>query len=672
MKAHRKKQKIIPQAEVEQPPQNKHPVISKKLFLFAAILIILFGFITYSGTLKGQFIWDDYNLVVKNPAVSDWSYITRIFNENLGYGIAQAHSSSFRPLQTLTYMIDHSIWGMEAHGFHLTNMLFHILAGLGCFCLLFLFIKDPLLAFITAIFFVIHPIQTEAVTYISGRAEPLSAVLIFLCLFCYLKYFRSEHIFYLILMSLFYFCALLSKEISMILVPIFLFGYHISFRIKPKWKPIVAFIGLTFLYILLRKMQIMGPINPRGSYVTVFAQRFPGSLVAFIEYLKLLHWPINLHMEYGFKIFPLTEPRVIIGGIFLILFIFSAVKSRKNNPVICFAILLFLGGLLPVSNIYPLNAYMAEHWLYLPAIGIFLLWARGIIFLYKQRATRGLSICVFIGLVLILSGLTIQQNKYWENQISFYKRTLKFSPESSRLHADLGVALLAENKHAEAIKHIKEAIELNPTYDSAYSNLAIIYSTLGQYGHEIEVLEKLVEIQPDTALYQYKLGAAYKANHQIGDSLNAFLEAVKLDPNIVNAYSNLGVIYVQLGQKEKAIQNYQKSIALEPRNIRIYNNLATTFMDLKRMRDAEDVLQKAIGLNRERVAPNDLATVYNNLGLVYKAAGNGEQAIAAFQKSISLNPKNKIAYGNLIELYKDLNRQQEANQLYQHYMNIKN
>jgi len=162
----KEKQSDFPSLPIEASTQKMH-------IFFSVLLIIILGFAIYGNSLYGQFIWDDKYLIEKNITITNWSNLPRIFTEDIVSG-AGRRSQSYRPFQMLTYMIDFSLWKSDVRGYHLTNVLLHILVALGIYGLIITIFKDNLLSLLTGIFFVVHPIHTEAVTYVSGRADSLA------------------------------------------------------------------------------------------------------------------------------------------------------------------------------------------------------------------------------------------------------------------------------------------------------------------------------------------------------------------------------------------------------------------------------------------------------------------------------------------------------------------
>ena len=285
----------------------------------ALLIIAIVGIACYANSLNGNFIWDDHQLVKDNAYIRNWSHVGEIFSENIASGSGKTYNS-YRPLQMITYIIDYSLWGLDARGYHLTNTLLHILAAFSIYWLILLLFKDQFVSCLTALFFVIHPIHTEAVTYISGRADPLSLLFMLLCFIFYIKRIS-------ILAILCYAAALLSRENSLIL-PLLLLLYHYSFREKIKMREYLPVAGLTILYMILR-VTALSHLLPHASAGTTLIERLPGSFAAVTNYLRLLVMPFGLHMEYGNPRFSFAHPNVIFGIMLLSVLLIYAFKRRN-------------------------------------------------------------------------------------------------------------------------------------------------------------------------------------------------------------------------------------------------------------------------------------------------------------------------------------------------------
>ncbi|MBU1147116.1 MAG: tetratricopeptide repeat protein, partial [Candidatus Omnitrophica bacterium] len=457
---------------INKPPTKDTFFLRYRPILIAIFLISIFGSTVYVNSLNNEFTWDDEWLVENNVHIRNWSNTTKIFMEDVGAG-AGGKYHFYRPVQIFTYMIDYSLWKLNVRGYHFTSILLHILAALTIYWLINILFKDNLLSLCTSILFVVHPIHTEAVTYISGRSDSLATIFMLVCIIFYIKYLRRAGNKVYIFMIISYTLALLSKENSLIL-PALILLYTFAFKEKLKVKGFLPIVSIAFIFVLLRST-VLESLSFQTSYTTTLFQRIPGFFVAITNYIRLMFLPFNLHMEYGNKLFNLSNPKAMAGLLILVSLLIYAFRKKKANVLIFFSIFWFFIALLSVSNLYPINAYMAEHWMYLPSIGFFLILSKGLNYIYRTKNLRIFAVGLMIGLLAFYSYLTLRQNNYWKEPIAFYERILKYAPDSCKIYNNLGVAYMNLGNKKEAISSYKKAIEIDPDYSEAYNNLGVAY-----------------------------------------------------------------------------------------------------------------------------------------------------------------------------------------------------
>ncbi len=522
---------------------NQDSVYSIRLTTFFSILlIILLGLFAYSSSINGKFIWDDNNLVVHNDDIKTFKTIPSVLQSNIAGSLGNIYKS-YRPLQIISYMLDYKIWGYNAFGYHLSNSLLHILVALTLYWLIRAFFDDWVISFLCAAIYVVLPIHTEAVSYISGRADSLAALFMLLSFIFYIKYERKANVALFVISMISYTLALLSRE-NVIIFPILLLIYSFIF-VKPIKKGLFFGISLlSIVYIILRltifKFEILS--TDFYSFTTIW-QRLPGVFVAITSYIKLLLIPVNLHMEYGKKLFLYINPLFWLGLIVSILLLYYVWANRRKNKIVSFSILWFYVCLIPHLNLYPINAYMAEHWLYLPSMGFAIVVAYYLSYWWRQDAFRAIAFAVTLLLIGTYSLLTLKQNEYWTTATVFCKRTLKYSPDNYKIYSLLANAYVREQKYNKAITACQKSIKLNPSYSYSYFNLGLVYMDLKEYDNAVKYFEI---------------------------SITKNLE-------FINAYNNMAVCYFEKGNIDKAIEISKKIIQMNSRYTRAYYNLVMLY-----------------------------------------------------------------------------------------------
>ena len=530
-------------------------------FIAVAILLIAgAGFLAYINSLGGEFLYDDMLLVVKNIKITSWNNIFHLFRENIYNILGENNSFYYRPILMVTYMMDHSLWNLNPVGYHFTNILLHILSAITLFFLLCILFKDKLLSFLASIFFVTCPIHTEAVSYISGRADPLSALFIFAAFISYLLSLDSDNVRAYIIMSVCYICALLSKESSLIF-PALIFLYHYIFKGKINRKGVALVMAIFFTYLFLR-IVFRGPSLVSDTVnVAPFLDRVPTFFTAIAAYIRLLFVPYPLHMGYGYRQFYWHNPSVITGVIIVLLSALYVYKNRgKSGDLVSFSILWFFVTLLPQSNLFPINAYMSEHWLYLPSIGFFLILGDCVLVLMKKVRTAAIIYTVTI--LLFSSYVTARQNEYWRNCIAFYERTIKYSPHCGRSYNNLGAVYLTRRDPEMAIKILKKAVMIDPSCSDSYINLGIAYTELKKYDLAAQLFKQGLRINPRNAAGYYYLGRLYVVCGSEKQALEEFKKTVGLCPDYAEAHISLGSIYFNRKEYFLAKKHVDKALQL--------------------------------------------------------------------------------------------------------------
>ncbi|MBI1883295.1 MAG: tetratricopeptide repeat protein [Chlamydiae bacterium] len=524
--------------------------LSKK-HLFSLLFIVVVILIAYANSFQNHFVWDDDLLIVQNQYLQSPHHISNFFTENIFKG--SDHESNFwRPLQLISFFMDQKIWGANAYGFHLTNLLLHILASLEVYLFIFLLFRRKGLALLTSLLWALHPIQTEAVTYISGRADPLAAYFILSSLCLYL-YHRQRASLLAYLGSLISFVlALLSKEMALML-PVYLMLFETVLYQKGEKKfwniflRLLPFISIVSLYISLRLTVLNFSDSPLIQDNPFRLIPLPLRLLTFTKtlfgisfnsithhwetgYFWLLLFPFNLHMErstaYAKSFFqwPYLSTLILFG-----IWIFALFRTSQKSKLQFFGLTLFLIALLPFSDLIPLNANMAEHWLYIPSIGIFLILS-DLVFQGFKKYPITVS-CLFIPYLLYLGTTTYFRNQDWKDEMTIWQQTAELS-QSSHIHGNLAVAYGRQGNLQKAEKELKKAVALQFNYPEAHNNLGLLYIAKGN----------------------------------LTEALQEFSWAIQFNPTYSNAYKNLGDVYEAMNNLDEAKKMWKKALEINPMN----------------------------------------------------------------------------------------------------------
>jgi len=489
---------------------NFNLITKENVFIILSLGILIF--IVYTNTLDNDWVWDDVSSVLIHKHVQDPEYFFQLFKEDQ-HVFGRGQGNFYRPLVSVSFMMDFLLSYRPEYGknelgtpnvspllFHITNIVLHWIVVSLLFLLLQKFGVPRSIAICTSLIYSIHPIHTEAVTYISGRADMMSAMFILLSLLFALKYLESEKFLsiYIFLTLLAFICGLLSKEASTIfpvlLVVILLFFKTESTTNSKKIhvKKILLTVSSLIIFVayLVLRSTILKFSSDTQNITKTWSEKIieVGQALAF--YLRVMIIPINLHMEQSLENTPWWTSTV--GYTFLTTLILGLIWAiNKKHYRISMGIGWFVVGWFPISGIFTLNAPQAEHWMYLPIIGFWwTIFEILNIFLSKLSDKKiftpiPLPKLVFI-LALILcipySYQTILRNNDWQNNETIFKNTLLHNPNSARVRYNLAVTY--EDITKDYPSAAKQYMELLKYYKSLKNKTNIDNKKLAFLGEE--------------------------------------------------------------------------------------------------------------------------------------------------------------------------------------------
>ena len=497
---------------------------------------------------------DDNGYVTENLHIQ-----SGITLDEVCWACSTKHAGFWFPLVWLSFMFDHQLYGLNAGGYHLTNLILHILSVLFLFWLFNRMTGAIWKSAFVAGLFAFHPLHVESVVWITERKDVLSAFFWMLTLCLYVYYTEKPAIKRYLLVLFSFVCALMSKPIVVTLPFVLLL---LDYWPLGRWTKNVStssnnshgrLIGEKIPFIVLTVISSIVTIwaqNKAGAITSMeqlpFSVRIANSMISYVAYLKKFFWPVDLAVFYPYEL-SLPLGKILISGLILILITAAVLYYIKKQPFLFTGWFWYLGTLIPVIGLVQVGRQaMADRHTYLPSIGIAIMLAWGIPSLIKSEETRKkILFPAAIAALAILSVLTWQQCGYWKNSITLFNHALQVTKDNYLVHNHLGLTLFIEGKTEEAIYHYNEAIRIKPKYFDAYFNRGIANFKLGKYQMTIEDLNK----------------------------------AIRLIPDYINAYYNRGVTYSYLGQHQLAIENYNVAIRLKPDYAAAYNNRAFAYLN---------------------------------------------------------------------------------------------
>jgi tetratricopeptide (TPR) repeat protein len=629
----RKKRKSASFAPAKSPrrrPINIH--LSPSAIAIGVILAMII--LCYWNALGNGFVFDDNEQVLGNRLLRSISNIPVIVG-------------AYRPIRDISFVFDFAVWGEKPFGFHLTNILIHAASAVLVFVIVRRMTGAVITATIAALIFVAHPLQPDAVTYVSGRRDVLFSLFYLLSFYSYLNYRRSLARRYMVLFLVFLVLSLMAKEMAASL-PVFIFIWNfcelwdersgsLSRRVRGALRG--AFARDKWVYIVLSLLVVV-----YGYYMVFIKQGSTRARITGFEYwggtfftnamtavtvqawfLKQLVFPTPIVQYLG--AFPIATTllswRVILSILVVGSVLVAGFVLLNRDRLMAFAVLSYFVLLLPVSQIVPHHELLADHYLYLPMVsfGLFVGLLIQKIAARSERSRRYAYGCGGIALI-VLGVMTIVRNQDWKDEFTLWQANYKEEPNSIRAAGNLA-AMYASRNQNKAVELYKRCLEIDPAYGPAYIGLA----SLLQSREKAREVEELVEhglalperrgLSPgieDPKIFRSELITALaitKHNQEETDRAVALLlEAINLAPFEERPYTVLASLYHDK-EPDKEIDVLKSHLAANPQGYKPLQTLSYRLIELKRYDEALPYLERLLALN-----PNDFAANFH-MGEIY-------------------------------------------------------
>lgn len=580
--------------------------------------LVLITLAVYWQVHQFEFInFDDIVYVTQNHYVQ-----SGLTSDGIRWAFSTLYAEFWHPLTWISLMLDYQIYGSNAGGFHVTNLIFHVLSTLLLFWLMNRMTGAVWKSAFVAAFFALHPLHVESVAWVAERKDVLSAFWGMLTLCFYVRYSEKPDLKRYLLVLIFFLCALMSKAMAVTLPVIMILldywplnrfnarkGNVILWQIKEKTPFLILSAVFTIITIYARYNL---PVKEFP-----ITSRIANALVASMNYLVKTFWPYDLAVFYPFSDqLPLWQ---VFGSFLLIMVISMAVIiAAKRMPYLLVGWLWYLITLLPVAGIIQSTTHsMHDNYTYLPSIGIAMMLAWGVPLLWPGKNYHK-KIALFIGIsaIAIWTILTWHQCGYWQNSFKLWNHALNATKNNYLAYNNLGIVLFNEGKIYEALHHYNNALQITKDNAVIYTNRGILFEKIGQYSKAIEDYNEAIRLVPYYIKALNGRGNTYYKLGQYQKAIDDYTKIIKINSLYYQAYHNRGVSYYQLGQYLLAIQDYEETLRLKPDHAEAYYNRGNAYYKLAQYQDAIADYTQAI------VLKINYARAYHNRGLAYLSAGN--------------------------------------------------
>ncbi len=636
----------------------------------AGLILVLAALAAYGHSLRAPFVFDDRDSIVGNPTITRLAQIGRVLSPPGSSG----QTVGGRPVLNLSLAVDYAIGGLNVESYHVTNLLIHVLAGL----VLFGLVRRTLgpresaapLAFGVALLWTLHPLQTEAVTYVVQRAESLMGLFYLLTLYCFVRAVQNSDGAARLrspggelrrgfvprttnggfwFFGSFFACLLgMGTKEVMVSAPVIVFLYDRTFvsgSFRAAWRrhgKLHAALAGTWLLLPF----LVFPNHQRGgstgfgsgiSWGGYLRTQFP----AILRYLRLSVWPHPLIFDYGTRW--TAGPALMALAVVLVLALLVATTAALARPsrggwgwrAFGFAGAWFFAILAPTSLIPGNRQTLAEHRMYLalaPVLATLVLGAEAAAARIRRRPLPGwaaLAPCLL--LAAGAGALTARRNEDYRSNLALWSDTVAKLPNNPYAQADLGVALDQQGDEEGALARYTEALRLKPDLKDlhhAHDDMGLALAKLGRVPEAQAEFELALRYQPNFAPAHSDLGNALRREGRLGEAEAELREAVRLQPDLAVAWLNLALVFINGGRWPEAIAAYRRAEALQPDDAETRFRLADVLAQSGRLPEAVAEYRESLRLDPRRAAAHD------HLGHALAELGQGgesarEQAEAA-------------------------------------------
>lgn len=620
--------------------------------MLAAVLV-------YSGSFSGPFVFDDVPAIAENPSIRPpWS-LARILHPEIDGGTTVGG----RPLLNLSFALNQAISGEAVWSYHAANLAIHLGAGL----LLFGVVRRTLaalgwpaeapgLAAGAAALWLLHPLQTAAVTYVVQRAESLAGFWYLLALYGFVRGATDPRGNRWLGLSVA--AGLLggaTKE-TLVTAPIVVLLLDRTF-FAGSWREAWARRKHYYLALALTWVEVgflvaggAGRGGTAGFGAGVSAWQYALTQCrAHLLYLRLVLWPGGLVFDHGTatvgrlgEVWPQALVLAVLVG--------ATGWALVRRPVWGFAGAAYLLLLAPTSSFVPVASQtIAEHRMYLPLALPAVLATAGLYRLMGRGAYAALAV-----LALACGARTLVRNADYRSAVRLWSDTVAKVPANPRAQHELGKALFAAGRAGEAAACFQESIALDPRRPDVHFDAGVALAALGNRPAAIAAYTEALRLRPDFADALNNLGVLQLDDNRPAEAAESFNRAVRAAPNVAMSHHNLASALLQLGNPVGAIAEATEAARLDPADVEAYVNWGNALAAIRQPAEAMEKYAAALQLRP------DYPEVHNNLANLLAQAGRGEEAVPHYREALRLRPDYAHPRLNLTRLLLQLHRPDEA------------
>jgi protein O-mannosyl-transferase len=630
----------------------------ERLYILAILALVL---LSYSNALTNGFVFDDIYLVYRNPFIKDWHNIPRLFLMDYWQHAGYSNTGLYRPLTMMSFLLEYLLVGFKPFLYHMDNVLLHLLCSVLVFFNLRLILKEDRTPFITALLFAVHPVHTEAVSWISGRAELLWS---FFALWSTLAFLKKKGTGGpAVLSSILFLFALLAKE-GAIVLPVILAVYMLIFEKPAPGQGKATWLagrlypyGVIMMVYMTVRLAVLKSVGPSGGAQIMGLQThytvFLFMCKAFTHYIRLAFLPFSLTIDYVFPIPALLSLTALLPLVAISATAIFAGRIMRYSKAVFFGILVFFIALLPVSNIIPIGIIMSERSMYMPVLGPCIIigyfvsraWEDG-----TSSGLRSMSVVITSAMLLIFAVNSVKRNPFWSNQEKFIaersavlRHRIVVSPGYSYNYYLLAnTSISAGDYGPETQTAAIEAASISPDNPYAHYQVAFIFAHESQPERALGEIMAALRLNPDDADTLNLAANIFQMLHKEGVADKLLNKAFITGPVTPELYLNKGYILIARGRLDNALALFDLASRQYPDEPELFKMQGLVLGSKRRYDEAIEKLRIADELDAAE-APAVDAEIHYLLGVAYFGKDDIDAAATELKKAIQLRPGYKEA-----------------------------
>ncbi len=644
------------------------------------VVIVAAGMAAYSNSLHGAFVFDDPPSIAENQSIRRLWRLDEVLLpvQRLDY---------YRPVLNLSLALCYRIGGLDVAAYHVLNLGIHLAAALTLFglvrrTLLLAPHEDHLsqastaLALVVSLLWMLHPLQTESVTYVIQRCEAMYGLFSLLSLYCVMRGATSSGAWWWYGGAVAA-CALGmgSKEATAV-VPFLVLLYDRTFlasswrdAFRKRWGLYVA-LALTW-GILVPAILVSALSESRRARDPITVWEYARSQFGVVvHYLRLSLWPDALCLDYQWPVAK-SARQIVAPAAFIGVLVATVLWALGRWPKGAFLGAFFLIALAPSSSVVPIPDLAFEHRMYLPLAPLMVAAVLGAYAIMRrlgstrpswEPARQALPVVLVVAIAAALGIRTYLRNRDYSSELRIWADTINKAPKNGRARYNFGRALLDAGQAEEAVTQLRQALEIDANYAPTHSNLGLALAQRGKTEEGMIHLRRAIELDPRSAQTLNNLGHSLLETGKTSEAVVQLRKALEIEPNYASAHNNLGRALMLLGQVDEAVVHYQAALAADPDDAQLHHNLSHALVQAGRVGEAIRHCQTALELRKKStgVRHREYAASLNNLGLMYQSVGDYGRAEDCIRRATEIwqevlgdkHPDYAAGLRNLASIYR--------------------